>query len=235
MFALARSVLSGLVVAGGLLSGPVVAAEPAGTIRGTVTVGDDLKPRPMRFSLQPDVLHESRRARADRAPDERRNVVVYLERAPVPLDHQPTRHAMEQRDGRFVPHVLPVMRGARVAFPNSDPLLHHVYSLSKAASFDLGRFPRGRVREVDFNTPGLVRVGCHDHSDMAALILVLDNPFFARPDADGRFRIDGVPPGDYTIVAWHERATPARGRLHVEPGRAARVDFHVPLAQAKIR
>jgi hypothetical protein len=138
---------------------------------------------------------------------------------------------MRQEGLAFVPHVLPVVRGTSVEFPNSDPVFHNVFSLSRAASFDLGRFPRGETRTLKFDTPGVVKVFCHIHSDMGAVIMVLDNPFFTAPDHDGRFRIDGLPPGDYRITAWHERARPSTHAVHVDAGGAAHVAFSIPLTE----
>jgi hypothetical protein len=67
---------------------------------------------------------------------------------------------------------------------------------------------------------------------MSAVVLVLDNPYFAVPDAEGRYSIPRLPPGDYTIIAWHERIRPITHRLHVEPGQLARLDFTIPLPVA---
>ena len=98
--------------------------------------------------------------------DERRNIIVYIEQVPSGTT-EPTKGAtLRQHDERFLPHVLPVVRGTTVAFPNDDPLFHNVFSLSRAKSFDLGRYPRGAARSVTFDRAGIVQVFCHIHSDM---------------------------------------------------------------------
>ena len=102
---------------------------------------------------------------------------------------------MDQRNETFVPHVLAVTAGTVVDFPNSDRIYHNVFSLSKAARFDLGRYAAGHSKSVRFDQPGIVRVFCEIHSHMNAFILVFGHPFFAMTDADGRYRIDNVPPG----------------------------------------
>ena len=89
-------------------------------------------------------------------------------------------------------------------FPNSDRIYHNVFSLSKTRPFDLGRYAAGRSKPVKFDRPGIVRVFCDIHSHMNAFILVFSHPFFALTDADGRYRIDNVPPGTYNLVAWNE-------------------------------
>lgn len=160
------------------------------------------------------------------------NLVLYLDSvAPAEAGEwtpAPEHPAIEQRDETFVPHVLPVLRGSTVEFPNKDPLFHNVFSLSSTRSFDLGRYPKGTSKSVRFDRAGVVQVFCHIHSDMSAIVLVLANPFFTVP-ATGRYVIDGVPPGDYRLVAWHERINPVVHRVRVAAGQVAQLDLNVPL------
>ncbi|PYQ09547.1 MAG: hypothetical protein DMH00_12870 [Acidobacteria bacterium] len=238
--------LSGLVVLLTLLPAVPLAQEEArapslaparlGQLEGQVTVGPRLNARKLRFTLYPDLSGVAPSPSAA-AGEEVKNVVLYLdspalERAALRPPEGTFR--MEQRSESFVPHVLPVPRGSTVDFPNTDPLYHNVFSLSKAAAFDLGRYPRGNSRSVRFNEPGVVRVFCHIHADMSAVILVLDNPYFASPDAGGRFRFLDLPPGNYTITAWHERARPVRRKISIEPGKTAVIDFAIPLEDAAL-
>jgi hypothetical protein len=111
---------------------------------------------------------------------------------------------MDQRNETFVPHLLTVAAGTVVDFPNNDSTYHNVFSISKTKRFDLGRYARGHSKSVRFDTPGIVRVFCDIHSHMSAFVLVFNHPYFATTDADGRYRIGGVPPGSYNVVAWHE-------------------------------
>jgi plastocyanin len=176
----------------------------------------------------------------DPAVAELHNVVLYLEGDAEQLNAPPARlekgrhGSMAQHDERFVPHVLPVVQGATVDFPNEDDVYHNVFSLSSAAGpkgFDLGRYPKGTSRSVTFTRAGTVQVACHIHSDMSAIILVLANPYFASPDDNHHFVIDDVPEGDYTIVGWHERIKPINRRIHVTAGQTTPVDFNIPLPQ----
>ena len=141
-----------------------------------------------------------------RDPLERRRSVVYLEEVLTSaFEPRADRRArMDQRDERFVPHVLAVVAGTWVDFPNADATYHNVFSLSKGNDFNLGRYASGRSKAVRFDRPGIVRVFCDIHSHMSAFILVFAHRYFAVTDEDGRYRIDGVPPGTYTLVAWNE-------------------------------
>lgn len=105
----------------------------------------------------------------------------------------------------MIPSVVAVAPGSSVAFPNLDPFNHNVFSLSEEASFDLGLYGRGVSRSASFQKPGIIRVYCNVHPQMWAAVLVVDTPFLARPGSDGAFSLSNVPPGRYTLVAWHER------------------------------
>ena len=178
----------------------------------------------------------------DAAAAELRNVVLYLEgdpeRLPAPSQKPEgrARASIAQRDERFVPHILAVLEGTTVDFPNEDDVYHNVFSLSSAAGpngrgFDLGRYPKGASRSASFGRAGVVQVFCHIHADMSAVVLVLANSFFASPGADRRFVIDDVPEGDYTIVGWHERIKPIPRRVRVVAGQTTSIDFNIPLPQ----
>jgi plastocyanin len=161
------------------------------------------------------------------------NVVIYLEKSPAlhvatsPAPVAPPE--LRQRDETFVPHVLPVLVGTTVQFPNDDPIFHDVFSLSSPKAFDLQRYPKGTSRSVQFPKAGVVEVFCHIHADMSAYILVLDNPFFVIPDAQGRFALDGVPEGDYHLIAWYERTHPVSVRVHVSAGHTTTQPMLIPL------
>ena len=132
----------------------------------------------------------------------RRRAVVYLDPAPrAAFDVSDDRRArMDQKNETFIPHVLAIVAGTTVDFPNSDPTYHNVFSLSKTQRFDLGRYAAGRSKAVRFDQPGIVRVFCDIHSHMSAFILVFAHRYFAVTDEDGRYRIDNVPPE--TIPWW---------------------------------
>ena len=153
--------------------------------------------------------------------------VVYLEVAPRGAFEQTdtTRAVMDQRNETFVPHVLAITTGTTVEFPNSDRIYHNVFSLSRTKSFDLGRYAVGRSKAVRFDRPGIVRVFCDIHSHMSAFILVFSHPFFSVTDPAGRYRIDNVPPGTYTLVAWNEGVTSESRQVVVSDAGLTETDF----------
>jgi plastocyanin len=203
---LMRATRRALVAATGLalLTAPIPAAlsaQPRGvTIRGRV----ELPRLP--------ALAERRPSAGDlgdgpsRDVVDRRRAVVYFESAPKGAfeDRDGGRAAMDQRNETFVPHLLAITVGTMVDFPNNDKTYHNVFSLSKARRFDLGRYAAGRSKAVRFDRPGIVRVFCDIHAHMNAFILVFTHRYFSVADADGRYEIDRVPPGTYTLVAWLE-------------------------------
>lgn len=110
------------------------------------------------------------------------------------------------KDKLFTPRVVVVGVGSSVSFPNQDPVFHNVFSVSGRNRFDLGLYKRPKRGTYTFTHPGLVRVYCNIHPQMSAFVLVRDNPYWARPAADGSFSIPDLPPGSWTLRAWHERA-----------------------------
>ncbi len=163
-----------------------------------------------------------------RSAIEPRRAVVYFETAPKGAfeDREGGRVSMDQRNETFVPHLLAITVGTTVDFPNNDRTYHNVFSLSKARRFDLGRYATGRSKSVRFDRPGIIRVFCEIHSHMNAFILVFSHRFFAVSDADGRYQIDGVPPGTYTLVAWIEGVIRDAKSITITPdSRSVETDF----------
>ncbi|HZM16514.1 MAG TPA: hypothetical protein VFE28_10965 [Candidatus Krumholzibacteria bacterium] len=141
--------------------------------------------------------------------DEVRHAVVYFKPStPVEVQPLPRPSEISMRRKEFVPRVAAVTVGSTVRFPNFDPILHNVFSVSGANAFDLGLYPEGEGKAATFRSPGLVRVFCNVHHDMVAYILVLDTPYFASPAADGTFILADLPEKDGLFVVWHERAAP---------------------------
>jgi plastocyanin len=138
--------------------------------------------------------------------DEIRPFVIYIQGSvPGATVARPVEY-VHQRDAMFVPHVLPIMVGTTIEWPNDDPIFHNVYSRSDAAPFDLGLYKKGDApHRYTFDKTGEVDVFCSIHARMSCIVLVLENPYFAVSDARGRYSITNVPPGKYTLVAWQER------------------------------
>jgi plastocyanin len=205
--------------AGEIRGGP--GGARAGSIRGHV----DLRRVPLPVDRRPTVTDLGTPAPRD-LPDLLRSV-VYLESAPRGAFEvvENGRAVMDQRNETFVPHVLAIMTGTTVDFPNSDAFYHNVFSLSKTARFDLGRYAAGRSKPIRFDKPGIVRVFCDIHSHMNAFILVFSHPFFALTNADGRYGIENVPPGTYNVVAWNEGTASEPTPVTVPDGGVAELDF----------
>lgn len=197
-----------------------------GTIRGRVELRQppaDLAPRPHVGDVSMPRAHD---------PTDRRRSVVYLETAPRAAFDQRVepRARLDQRNEAFVPHVLAIVAGTTVDFPNNDKTYHNVFSLSPTKPFDLGRYAVGRSKSVRFDRPGIVRVFCDIHSHMSAFILVFAHRYFSVTSDDGQYRIDNVPPGTYTVVAWNESA-PSESRRIVVPDSGGDVEANFALGR----
>jgi plastocyanin len=185
-------------------------AAASGTIRGRV----DVRVTPASTERRPEV--GALGIGPSHVPPDRRRSVVYLDLAPrAAFDtREEPRKRMDQRNETFEPHVLAIVAGTTVDFPNNDQTYHSVFSLSRGNSFDLGRYAAGRSKPVTFTRPGIVRVFCDIHSHMSAFILVFAHRYFAVTDDDGRYQLENVPPGTYTVAVWNET-------LHSDPPKRA--------------
>lgn len=166
----------------------------------------------------------------DRLSLERSRVLVYLEgRAKKPV--LPVTAVLEQENRRFVQETVVIPVGSSVLFPNRDKIFHNVFSLSKAKAFDLGNYPKGSSRTVVFNEPGVVFVNCHLHPNMVATVVVAPNQWYAKAAGDGHFALHDVPPGSYTLVAWHKATGSVRRRIDVVEGRDMNLEILIPFAE----
>jgi plastocyanin len=136
-------------------------------------------------------------------PNENIVVILTADRLKTP-DPPEIPVVLDQRNLRFLPHVLPILRGTTVAFPNSDPIRHNVFSASEAQMFNLGTYSSGITRAVTFGKPGVVELLCNVHPEMSAYILVLETPYFKSTDGRGFFQFDEIDPGNYTLSFWCE-------------------------------
>lgn len=129
----------------------------------------------------------------------RKTTLVYVETAPGKFAPPAQTALMNQIHNTFSPRVLPVIAGQKVEFRSEDPELHNVYARGfKTTLFNQAVLPH-KMFEKTFDKPGIVHLACNVHREMSADILVMQNPFFAKPDAAGNFAIDGVPAGKYTL------------------------------------
>ena len=212
------------------LSGALAgAAAQAGTITGTVRAqgkagvdqdgaGGKYNSRKFKFAERVDYgqFHD---------------FVVYVDQtvAEKALPPAAPLHVVVQKDAAFSPHVLPVLVGTTVDWPNHDEIFHNAFSFSEPKSFDLGLY-KDKIKQVTFDKPGRIDVFCSIHSTMHCIILVLENRYFAITDARNRFTIPDVPAGVYKLKAWHERLPAAIKEVTVPERGEVNVDFTLGIA-----
>lgn len=153
-------------------------------------------------------------------------VVVYVEGVkarPGRASARPNTATMTMKGKSFWPRVVAVPVGGTVEFPNEDPIFHNVFSVSGENRFDLSLYKRPRKGLQTFERPGVVKVYCNIHPQMAGVVMVADSPYFARAAADGSFTIEEVPAGRYVVKAFHEKAPEVAVELTVPAQGEARV------------
>ena len=210
-----RSWISLLLIVGALVvSVADGAAAPAGRVVGVVALlGEDGKP-----------------------VKDRSGAIISLHGTGIGVPDQSGEvYAIHQRNKQFVPQQLVVMKGATIAFPNDDRIDHNVFSLSRVLRFDLGLYRSGTSKELVAKRAGVIDVFCNIHAEMSAKILVLDTPFYAATDAQGRYEIRGVPPGRYTLEVWHPRGKASKAEIVVDGSKATQKSWRVQLGDAPRR
>jgi len=141
---------------------------------------------------------------------------------------------MEQKGCRFVPHVTGVMIGQDLMFRNQDPLMHIVHvNPRNNKEFGFSQAKIGEERPKQFTAKETIRLFCDVHPWMVAWIVVLDHPFYAVTGADGKYKIKDLPPGKYTIEAWHESYKAVTQELEVKGKEAKTLNFVLTDKQAQ--
>jgi plastocyanin len=139
--------------------------------------------------------------------------VVYVDAIAGKTFPAPSEHpVIDQKGLLFQPHIVAVQAGTTVDFLNSDKVAHNVFWSSlmqggkKLPGKNLGTWPTGEKRPYKFDQPGVAALLCNVHPEMAGYVVVSPTPYFAKTDANGDYKIENVPDGAYTVVAWHEGA-----------------------------
>ena len=213
-----------------MTAGLAMGSLHAGTITGTVRA--EAKP-----GAEADAIsgkYESRRFKSVERVNysEIHDFVVYIEgrivdAKAVPPDKpvQVVTERVSQKGATFVPHVLPVIVGTTVEWPNNDDILHNVFSMSDTTNFNLGLYKHPQIEKVTFNKPGRADIFCSIHSRMSCIVLVLENPYFDATDEKGWYVIPDVPAGTYKLKAWHERIPSQIMEVNVTETGEIKVDF----------
>jgi len=152
------------------------------------------------------------------------NVAITLE---GPRSATALNKRMDQRERTFVPHVMVVPVGSSVAFPNGDSLHHNVYFTFNEKVVDLGTYARGQSKSFKFDKPGLARMLCRIHAEMSAFILVVETNHYDVSAKNGSYKVEKVPPGTYTLKAWHESGAVATHKVEVPASGVLKFDLEV--------
>lgn len=133
---------------------------------------------------------------------------------------------IQQNGYQFRPALAVVRSGTPVVFPNEDQLYHSVFSKSPPRRFDLGRFRKGEEpAAVVMDSPGLVQLFCEVHEHMRANLIVVDTPWFAVTDTEGRFSIEGIVPGRHVVSIWLSPKQTVTHEVNLAPGQTLEVDW----------
>jgi plastocyanin len=152
--------------------------------------------------------------------------IVSLE-GDFPPPSAPVTVQMAQKDLVFVPLLLPVRVGTTVEFPNLDDTYHNIFSYSAPKRFDLGRYRADEhpVPSQRFDTPGLITLRCEIHEHMRGLILVLPTQHFVMTDAEGRYRLENLPAGKFTLKVWLDSKTTLTREVELSADTTLSADF----------
>jgi plastocyanin len=153
------------------------------------------------------------------------NAVIWLDAVNPPPQVQSSRVVLDQRNLTFTPHVLAVRVGTTVEFPNNDKVFHNVFSFRDGKKFDLGMYPKGMSKRIVFDKPGLARLFCNIHPNMAAYVMAVDTPYFAVSNESGTFSIAGIPPGTYTYHAWRPGGQPLTGSITLDGNHTLEINW----------
>ncbi len=157
-----------------------------------------------------------------------KDTIVYIENVPNAFEPQKEHAVIDQKNMAFIPHVLPLVKGTTVDFLNSDLVQHNVYSPDTVAdNFNLGTWLKGETKPFTFSKLGIASIRCNVHVDMLAYVLVLQNPYFARVDNEGRFSITNVSEGTYILKLWNERFKAEDQQVEVKAGVISSVAFEL--------
>jgi plastocyanin len=198
----------------------VAVENSVGTIEGTVSYKTDPK-RPWRYGRY--YIKSSKTGELAEA-------VIALRARPAPDAKRPAQTVViDQENFQFQPETVVIRRGDSVKFTNSDAATHNVHTSGEIATFNVNT-PGGGEHTFTFDKAGGTRqpatIGCVFHGAMRAYVFVFDHPWYALTTANGRFRLNAVPPGEHDIELVHPAGELHwRKRVSLQPGETLRVDI----------
>jgi len=214
-----------------LVPSAVPAASPEkGQIEGKVLVTAPARPVEKAPTPTPsEGYNDMYKMAPSELPEE---IVVYLVKVKGPWPAPKAHAKLDQKYTKFSRRVVPVLVGTTVDFKNNDPVYHNVFSNSDLNEFDLGRRKKGetvskKMTKVEVPVP----VYCEIHRKMKSHLLVLQNPFFTTVKPGDSFKLQGVPPGTYTLAAWHDHWEPIQAKVTVTKGKTTKVDLTMDKVQ----
>jgi len=159
------------------------------------------------------------------------NVFVYVKSGlPAGAQYAPPAEAVtiDQRGCEYHPRVFGIQTGQKLEIKNSDPVLHNIKAVPHAnRGFNISQPTAGMSTTRTFNTAEvMVPFQCNVHGWMQAHAGVLPHPFYATSSSDGKYTIKGLPPGTYTIEAWHEKLGTQTATVTVGKGESKTTDFN---------
>ena len=224
-------------VAGALLgAGP---APAAGAYRGGAVRGGGRVSGVVQYAgpiPEPYVIWVKKDAEVfgEKVPDERllisregrvQNVVITLEGLSTGKAWPAATPTLDNRGGRFVPHVQVAQRGVQLTIVNSDPVLHNTHGFQDSRTVFNVAVPKGRRMKQVLERAGILEAMCDVHGWMNAWIVVLDHPYFAVSGNDGAYEITDILPGTYKLAAWHEKLGRLEQQVKVAAGATVQADF----------
>ncbi|MGA8428254.1 MAG: carboxypeptidase regulatory-like domain-containing protein [Candidatus Sulfotelmatobacter sp.] len=192
-------------------------------------------PRPTRIDMSADPYcakeHPSGATSEDVLTDATgnlENVVVFISdglgTTTFPIPDQPA--AMEQKGCQYKPHVLAMRAGQKLKVVNSDGTTHNIHPMpNNNREWNVSQPPGTPLEQVFAREEIAISVKCNIHPWMRSYIAVLKNPYFAVTDKNGSFEIKDLPPGTYTLQAWHEKLGNKMQKITVGEGAPQTVDF----------
>ncbi len=210
----------------------VASLAQAGNVVGTVKyAGAAPAPATVRVTKDQKVCAKDGKIKEDLlvgADKGLQNVVISVQA--VPGAKPPTEKAtLDQKGCRFNPHVTLVGVGAPLEILNNDGILHNLHTFSSAnPAFNKAQPRFKKVMKATFSKPEIFRIACDAHNWMAGWIVVTDSPYTTTTGANGKFKLEGVPAGTYTVKYWHEKLGEKSQKVTVAASGDAGADLEYP-------